>query len=157
MGILSRDRDPGRFFSAEDERRIAAAIARAEENTSGEIRVHLARRAKGGPLVAARRAFERLGMDRTRLRNAVLIHIAVADRRFAIYGDTGIDAATAAGGWDAIRDGLAARFAAGDFALGVCEAVERVGETLKAAFPAGADNPNELPDGLSTDDDPGRS
>jgi uncharacterized membrane protein len=152
-----RRRNPGRFFSPEERDRIVAAIRRAEQETSGEIRVHLARRAGDDPLATARATFAKLGMAATRRRNGVLILIALADREFAIYGDEGVDRAVGAAGWQEIRDDLAEHFRRGAFCDGVCRAVARVGETLQTAFPAEAGDTNELSDLISTDDDSNRS
>lgn len=137
---------PRDFFSAAEMERIAAAIRAAESGTSGEIRVHVARRAGDDPLAAARAAFDKLGMRATERRNGALLFIAIDDRRFAIYGDEGIHAAVGDAYWAAIRDALAEEFARGAFCDGVCRAIAEIGRVLKASFPREARDVNELPD-----------
>ena len=73
-----------RHFSPDDLEAIRAAVAAAERQTAGEIRVHLERRAVGDVLAHARRVFHALGMHRTRHRANVLLYLAVDDRKFAI-------------------------------------------------------------------------
>ena len=62
------------FLSKLEHDRIIQAIHEAESKTSGEIRVLIERgKLKSDPLEAAQRKFHRLGMHKTRERNAVLI------------------------------------------------------------------------------------
>lgn len=151
-GPRETPKDPRRFLTDADRERVVAAIAEAERGTSGEIRVHLERRSGRDALARARAVFARLGMRRTARRNAVLVYIAVADRRFAIVGDEGIDRVVGDGYWEAIRDAIAERFREGRFTDGICEAVSRVGEVLKAHFPVEPGDVNELPNAPSIGD-----
>ncbi|MFN0149708.1 MAG: TPM domain-containing protein [bacterium] len=144
---------PQKFFSAAESERIAAAIRDAELGTSGEIRVHVVRRAGGDALVAARAAFAKLGMEATARRNGTLLFIATGDHRFAIYGDEGIHREVGDAYWGAIRDALAADFARGAFCDGVCRAIAEVGVVLKRAFPRESGDVNELPDAPTFGDD----
>jgi uncharacterized membrane protein len=138
---------PKRFLTPAEKRTVEEAVARAEGTTSGEIRVAVVRKA-GDALAEAGRLFTSMGMDRTADRNGVLILLAVADRRFAIVGDRGVDAILGADGWQSIRDEMAGRFAAGEFGAGLAGAVERVGSLLAANFPRRPDDVNELPDSV---------
>jgi len=131
-------------LNAADKRAISEAIRAAEKRTSGEIRVHLARRAGNDPLQVAKRAFKRLGMGKTRERNAVLLFVAIADRRFAILGDKGIDAKVGADFWDCTRDLMQARFERGEIRDGIVEGVRAAGESLTVHFPRRTDDRNEL-------------
>ena len=139
---------PTAFLSADEKNRVEAAIRAAERRTSAEIRVVVSRKAKGDPLDAARRLFARLNMHETKERNGVLILLAVAERRFAIYGDEGIHRHLGQDGWERVRDGMAERFRNGDFAGGLVYAVEAVGRVLAEAFPWQEDDENELPDAV---------
>jgi uncharacterized membrane protein len=138
-----------RILTAQEESRIVAAIGTAEKATSGEIRVHVESRAGGDPLAAARRWFQRLGMDRTRERNGVLLYLAVDDRAFSIVGDSGIHAKVGDDGWSSIRDGIQAAFVEGRFAGGLEDAIRAVGAILATHFPPRGDDRNELPDTVS--------
>ena len=72
-----------------DHDRITAAIATAEKHTSGEIRVYVSHRKVRDPRHAAAHQFVKLGMDKTKHRNAVLIFIAPESQNFAILGGRG--------------------------------------------------------------------
>jgi len=69
------------FLTSSERKRVLDAVRRFEKATSGEIRVHLAEHSHGEPTLKAVRAFERLGMTRTRERNGVLFYVSVRDRR----------------------------------------------------------------------------
>lgn len=138
----------------EEEARIVAAIGAAESRTSGEIRVHVEGHCGKDVLAAARAQFVRLRMDRTAERNGVMVYVALLDRKFAIIGDAGMHARVGVEFWDARRDGMAARAAAGDLVGGIEEAVHAIGDRLGELFPRAAGDRNELPDEVSTDDAP---
>jgi uncharacterized membrane protein len=55
---------------------IVAAIGAAERRTSGEIRVFVSHKSVADPVPAAQKAFVRLGMEKTREQNGVLIFLA---------------------------------------------------------------------------------
>ncbi|HSF06632.1 MAG TPA: TPM domain-containing protein [Methylomirabilota bacterium] len=140
-----------RVLADEDLAAVSRAIALAEAETSGEIRLHLERRLPAGdPLTRARQVFTELGMPRTRERNGVLIYLAFADRRLAIVGDEGIHASVGADYWDRVRDLLVERLREGRVREALVEAVTEVGRTLRAYFPRRPDDTNELSDRVST-------
>jgi uncharacterized membrane protein len=138
-----------RFFKPEEEDRIIRAIKAAEKNTSGEVRVHLEVNCEGELLEAAAKVFHRLKMDRTELRNGVLIFLVPERRQFAIIGDKGINEKVPENFWQEVRNIMQAHFREGDFAQGVCEGITRAGEKLKEFFPYQKDDKNELPDEIS--------
>src|SRR5512145_3259635 len=88
------------FFNPEGRRLIEQAIADAELDTSGEIRVHVEVEFSGNILDRAASIFARLGMHRTDLRNGVLIFFAIKNRSFAIIGDTGVNRVVPENFWD---------------------------------------------------------
>lgn len=149
---MKRSKLPSRFFSEEEKETIRRAVEEAESGTSGEIRVHLDRRCKGDPLKAARAWFEKLGMHATRERNGVLLYLAIADRKFALFGDRAIHGALAERTWERLRDHMLAEFAKNRFAEGIAAAVKELGEALREHFPHRADDTDELPDDLSVSD-----
>jgi uncharacterized membrane protein len=145
-----------RLFSGEDLEAIARAVAGAEQETSGEIRVHLERRAPrpGGReaadvLARARAVFVRLGMPRTAQRNGVLLYLSIEDHTVAIVGDEGIHARVGDDYWARIRDAMVERLRRGDARAAVVEAVAEVGRTLARHFPRIAGDVNELGDDVS--------
>lgn len=138
-----------KFFTAEQEQRIIAAIREAEGQTSGEIRVHLEKELIGDALNVAARVFHELEMDSTDERNGVLIFIVPSMHRFAIIGDKGINEKVPEDFWDEVRDVMQDYFRQGDFTQGVIEGVRRSGLKLRAFFPRRPGDKNELPDEIS--------
>jgi uncharacterized membrane protein len=145
--------DHKQFLSTLDQDRIVAAIRSAEQQTSGEIRVHVQPRAGADPRAFAERTFERLGMTKTAARNGVLLFIATEPRQFVILGDKGIDEKVPAGFWDNIAAKLTNRFKGGEFTDGIVEAITAAGEHLKQYFPRAAGDVNELPDQIDVSDE----
>jgi uncharacterized membrane protein len=136
------------FLSPGEQSRVEEAIAAAERETSGEIRVVISGKAMGDPLAEARRLFVSLGMPRTAARNGVLVLLAVRERRFAILGDEGIHRLVGQEGWEGFRDAMEARFRAGDMVGGLELAIREVAAILRTHFPRRGDDVNELPDGV---------
>ena len=124
-------------------------IRRAEDKTSGEVRIHLDCCVKGETLEKARQVFHRLGMDRTKLRNGVLIYLATEDRKFAILGDEGIHRVVPENYWEDVREKMEQSFREGKFFEGIRLGIHEVGEKLKLHFPLEKDDRNELPDTIS--------
>ena len=97
---------PHHFLNAVDHDRIVAAIAAAEERTSGEIRVFITRRKTSNALHAASLCFLKLKMHETPLRNAVLIFIAPVSHQFAVVGDTAVHAKCGNNFWREVVEGM---------------------------------------------------
>ncbi|HEX2835083.1 MAG TPA: TPM domain-containing protein [Thermoanaerobaculia bacterium] len=139
------------FLKALDQPRIVDAIASAEKQTSGEIRVHVQPRAGSDIRNVAERTFERLGMTKTALRTGVLLFIACEEQRFVILGDRGIDEKVPPGFWDAIAGALTNRFKRGEYTDGIVEAIHSAGEQLRSYFPRAEDDINELANEINVD------
>ena len=88
-------------------------------------------------------------MEKTELRNGVLIYLAIKHRKFAILGDKGINNVVPSGFWDTIQAEMLDSFRKNDFCTGLCNAIASVGENLKKYFPYKKDDVNELPDDIS--------
>lgn len=140
------------YFTPEQKGAMVEAIRQAEKDTSGEIRIHFENRAKKEILDRAAEVFAELKMQKTALRNGVLIYVALEDHKLAILGDAGINAKVPANFWDDIKNQMVAKFRQGQICEGVCEAVIQAGHQLKSFFPCQADDVNELPDDLSFKD-----
>jgi uncharacterized membrane protein len=141
------------FVEKLDQLRIVAAIQEAEQQTSGEVRVHVQPKALGGDIrTVAERTFERLGMTKTALRNGVLLFIATEERRFVILGDRGIDEKVPAGFWDEIAAKLTVRFSKSEFTEGIVEAITAAGRQLREYFPRAAGDVNELSDSINVEE-----
>ncbi len=124
-----------KLYRAIDQERVRKAIEAAERRTSGEIRVSIAPFFWGRVEKAARRTFQRLGMHRTRDRNAILFFLVPARRRFAVIGDEGIHARVGPDFWSTIVGAVAERFRKAEYTEGLVEGIETVGRELAAHFP----------------------
>lgn len=137
------------FFSESDKKAIQNAIAEAELNTSGEIRVHIDSKCAEEVKAHAIEVFGKLKMHETALRNGVLFYLAVEDRKFAIIGDEGINKVVPADFWDNIRETMIQHFKQSDFVKGLSEGIKMAGEKLKSNFPHEEDDSNELSNEIS--------
>ena len=137
------------FLSKAEEQEIVQAIVEAEKNTSGEIRVHIEEHSEKSPLERAQEVFFELNMNETKDKNGVLFYVCVADKKFAILGDKGINEVVEADFWDCTKDTVIANFKEGNFKKGLVEGILRAGERLKKYFPYQSDDTNELSNEIS--------
>jgi uncharacterized membrane protein len=135
--------------------RIGAAIARAEADHCGEIRLAVEAALPWSYLrrdaPARQRAtmlFAKLRVWDTEANNGVLLYIELADRAIEIVADRGIARLVPQSEWEAICVAIRDRFKAKDYEAGVIAGIEAIGRLLTRHFPlqAGQTNPNELPD-----------
>jgi len=140
------------FFSKEQQDEILAAIGKAEDKTSGEIRVHIETSLEGDVLDRAAWIFRKIKMHNTAERNGVLFYLAVDNRKFAIIGDKGINEKVAGDFWDNIKHKMEEHFRKGEFTTGLSEGILMAGDQLRKHFPHMKGDVNELPDELSFDD-----
>ena len=137
------------FLTKEEEQEIISAIRIAEKNTSGEIRVHIESTSEKDHYERALEVFYLLKMDTTKDKNAVLIYVAVIDKKFVIYGDKGINEVVPENFWNATKDVMQNHFKNGDFKHGIVDGVLKAGEELQEHFPWKADDENELSNDIS--------
>jgi uncharacterized membrane protein len=139
---------PHHFLKAIDHDKIVAAIAAAEEHTSGEIRVFVTRRKTDDALRAAGLCFTRLKMNETPLRNAVLIFVAPVSHQFAVVGDTAVHAKCGDDFWREVVDGMTSSLKRGDFTEALLHGVAKVGSLLAAHFPPDPAGNHDLPNAV---------
>lgn len=138
------------FLSKNDEEAIIEAIRTAEQNTSGEIRVHLEKTTgKLDIFDRAMEVFHHLKMNNTKHENGVLIYVAVEDKNFVIYGDKGINDVVPDNFWESTKDAIVAEFKKGDFKQGLVNGILTAGQQLKKHFPWSADTRDELSNEIS--------
>jgi len=137
------------ILNREEDQRVVEAIRQAELNTSGEIKVHIENRCKGDVEQRSLFIFDKLKLNKTQLRNGVLIYLAIKDHKFAILGDKGINDMVEDGFWNDVKDLMLNQFKAGHFAEGLEQGIMRCGEKLKTYFPYQSDDINEIPDDIS--------
>lgn len=139
-----------KFLTENDEQEIVAAIALAEKQTSGEIRVHIEETSSKLPYERAKEVFEMLGMHQTALKNGVLFYVCIQNKNFAILGDKGINEKVASNFWDTTKDVVLENFKMGKFKEGLVAGITSAGEQLKNYFPYDeANDSNELSNEIS--------
>jgi uncharacterized membrane protein len=142
---------PKKFLDELDDQRIVEAIGRAERQSSGEIRVFISEKQVNDVLNEAKVHFLRLGMEKTRGRNGVLIYIAPRSRNFAIVGDVAIHEHCGDQFWQEIAEAMETNLKQERYTEALLLAIERVGAVLAAHFPRQPDDRNELPDEVERD------
>jgi uncharacterized membrane protein len=137
------------FLSVEEETEVIEAIRKAENQTSGEIRVHLESNCEGDVYEHALEVFHFLKMDNTKLQNGVLIYVAIDRREFVILGDKGINDVVSNDFWDTTRDHILEAFKKGEFAKGLICGITEAGEALSQHFPWEHTDEDELENTIS--------
>ncbi|MDO4461765.1 MAG: TPM domain-containing protein [Bacteroidia bacterium] len=140
------------MFSKSECSIIEKAIAEAELNCSGEIRVHIDKKCPGDVIESAIHTFHRLSMQNTQLRNGVLFYIASESHKFAVIGDVGINEKVGNNFWEDVSAEIETNFRNGNFVEGLTNGILRCGEKLKEFFPYQSDDINELPNTVSFGD-----
>jgi uncharacterized membrane protein len=140
------------IFNDEELQRIQKAVEAAERFTSGEIRICVEQSCKAPVIERAVSYFEKLGMDKTALRNGVLIYLALKDHKFAIIGDSGINKVVPENFWDSTKEAMLEDFKLGNIIEGIITGVHLAGNQLKAFFPFQDNDINELPDHVIFED-----
>ncbi|MCF8258991.1 MAG: TPM domain-containing protein [Flavobacteriales bacterium] len=137
------------LFNPQQKAAIETAISQAERNTSGELRLYIEDHSADDVLDRAAFIFNRLKMQETGLRNGVLIYMAVADQKFAILGDAGINAAVPDDFWENIKENMGTAFRKGDIEQGLITGILAAGKALAEHFPFnGQTDTNELPNDI---------
>ncbi|TRZ91018.1 MAG: hypothetical protein D4R84_15205 [Rhodocyclaceae bacterium] len=142
-----------RVFARADLAAIGEAITACEKSHRGELRFvvegpipmsalwrDMSTRARAVELFSTLRIWD------TEENSGILIYVQLVDRKVEILADRGIAARVAQAEWDAICRAMEASFRRQEWRGGVLQAVTRAGDLLASHFPAGENNPNELPD-----------
>jgi len=137
------------IFTEADQQQIRNAIQEAELSTSGEVKIHIERKLKENVMDRASYVFEQLDLHETKLRNGVLIYLAIESKEFAILGDAGINQKVPKGFWDSTSLKMLEAFKSGDFVGGLIAGIKEAGLQLKAHFPYQKGDINELSDDIS--------
>ncbi len=137
------------FLSSQEEQEIVAAIREAEKNTSGEIRVHIESFTEKNTYERALEVFYLLKMFNTKQQNAVLLYVAVKDKKFVIYGDKGIDAVVPNNFWNTTKEAIQTHFKSSNFKQGIIDGVLKAGIELQKYFPWHIEDKDELSNEIS--------
>ena len=136
------------LFAKLDHDRITAAIQEVEKHTSGEIRVYVSHRKVSDPRHAGAHQFVKLGMDKTKHRNAVLIYMAPESQNFAILGDTAVHAKCGEAFWENVAGAMRELFRQGKFTEGILHGIDTAGKLLAEHFPVDNKSRHQLPDAV---------
>jgi len=137
---------PRSFLSRLDDRRIVRQIQAAEQKSSGEIRVYVSEKQVEDVVTEAKVHFLRLGMEKTRDRNGVLVYIAPRSRNFAVVGDAGVHERCGEHFWQEIAASMESYLKREEYTDAIVTAVDKLGAVLATHFPRKPDDRNELPD-----------
>ena len=94
--------------------------------------------------MAAQEKFHRLGMHKTRERNAVLIFVAPRAHKFAVVGDKAIHEKCGEQFWQRLVDGMRAHFQNEKFSHAIVETIEETGKILATHFPEEIDRQQRI-------------
>jgi uncharacterized membrane protein len=138
------------YISQQDNERIVAAVRQAELRTSGEVRVFFETRCRFVQAIdRAAEVFFGLQMEKTDLRNAVLVYVAFADHQFAIFADEGIYQKMGKEYWNLEAQKMLKEFSQQHYVEGIVQVVTDIGEVLQQHFPYDKEvDKNELPDNI---------
>lgn len=124
---------------------LVEAIKQAENQSTGEIRVHIDSTSVDNNAKVAFDVFKKLGMSQTKERNAVLFHVNFEKKYLTIIGDKGIHEKVHQKFWNDLHDKITRAFSEGNYYQGLHDAILETGLELKNFFPIkGGENPNEL-------------
>lgn len=137
------------FFTEAEQKMLVQAIAKAEEHTSGEIRLHIENFCPGNELTRAKKVFTALKMDATSERNGVLIYIATLSHKIAVIGDEGIHQKVQAEFWNTLVKDLIKKFKEGRKAEALSECIIECGAQLGKYFPRKNEDKDELSNTIS--------
>jgi len=138
------------FFTEEERQSIVDAVRTAEQRTSGEVRVFVESRCRYvNAIDRAVEIFEGLQMQKTELRNATLVYVAIRDRQLAVFGDEGIHQKVGDEYWGNEVVKMISAFNRDNIAEGIAQCVLNIGEALAMHFPYDRNtDKNELPDDI---------
>jgi uncharacterized membrane protein len=136
------------FFTENEKQQLVEAIQKAEQRTSGEVRLFVESRCRFvDAMDRAGEIFYQLKMNETAEHNATLIYLAVKDRQAAVFGDEGIHQKVGADYWQDVVKKMLIQFKQEKLADGLCQGISDLGEALQFYFPYNRDtDKNELPD-----------
>jgi uncharacterized membrane protein len=141
-------------LTVDDEQRVVRAIANAERDNRGEVRVHLEVKCPtADPTKRARQVYEKLKLHETREDTGVLLYVATGSKVCAVWSGAGLFSRPIEGFWKSVTDVVADRSRAGKLTDGVVDALGKIGELLRQHLPGEDKAGNEVPDAVTTEKD----
>ena len=140
------------FLDRLEHDRVAAAIREAEKKSSGQIAVFVTRHRPIDILRFAKKSFRKLNLHRTEKRNGVLIVVAPAAQKVAIFGDIAVDSKSDEAFWHDVIRQMQPDLKRGEFTAAIVGAVKKVGSLLATHFPPdSSSHRNEISDEVVED------
>lgn len=137
------------FLTDPERASLVEAIKIAEDQSSGEIRVHIDAAEDSDFAKKAFGIFQSLEMHKTKERNAVLFYVNFEHHYLTIIGDEGIHKKVKQEFWDRIHDEITAEFARENYCQALKDAILKTGNELKKYFPIDGENINEISNDIS--------
>ena len=137
------------FLTNQQMASLVEAIQIAENQSSGEIRVHIDSTTEGNNAQIAFEVFKTLCKDKTAEQNAVLFHVNFEQQYLTIIGDEGIHKKVHQSFWDRLHDEITTAFSTQNYYDGLKKAIVETGVELQNHFLILGENPNELPDEIT--------
>lgn len=134
------------IFTKQEEEMIVAAIHEEELHTSAEIRVCVTDHKPWFPMRHAWKTFRKLGMEKTKDRNASLILIYSKKRTFVVLGDVALADAVEESYWITLAAEMRKKFQMNHKVSAVLYGIKTLGATSRALWNADPNDQNELPD-----------
>lgn len=132
------------ILSEEDTQHLEMKIAAAEQLTSAEFKIIIAKHAWFGARKKALKLFRKYKLDKTRERNAVLLLVLEKDRQLLIYADEGIHSKVGVGRWELIRDKVLAEFSKNEYTEGLGLGIHLIADVLIEHYPFTGHHTNEV-------------
>jgi uncharacterized membrane protein len=139
-------------FPADVLRDIEAAIKQSESQHRGELRFAVENALASGRVwhgmsgrQRATEVFANLRVWDTEDNSGVLIYVLLADKEVHILADRGINRLVSQAVWDDVARLITADYQKRHYKEGSLQGIEKITHLLAEHFPAGPDNPNELP------------
>jgi uncharacterized membrane protein len=126
---------PPSFSKNLDHDAIVATIRDTEHHTTGRIQVKVSARHVEDAVAAAQAEFLRLGLDKSKERNGVLIFVAPRAHKFAVIGDEAVHARCGDDFWRQLAEAMAGHFRRSEFTSGIIHGVQTAGKLLAEHFP----------------------
>ena len=110
-----------------EEKKLEEAIRSAEGKSTGRLFVHVDEYCKTHPVFKAQNVFEHLGLSELQVRHAVLIYMAMKERKLAVVGDAEVNGKMPIGFWEEVKAAMLDKAARDGGFQALLAGVEKVG------------------------------
>jgi uncharacterized membrane protein len=143
------------FLSADETAKINEAVAEAEKQTTGEIKLLVVSKSTWMSLSnlklriaaarkRAKREFIGLGLDHTIKGTGILIMISLKERVVVVESGRALEGKLPQDTWERVRDLVINGISSGQRKEGICAAVSEAGKILAEHFPTTPDDTDEI-------------